>query len=198
MSDNPNPLPSLQMKLQSLEDLPIMSTLPEGYSLRLATQADTVALAFLLGKAFPEIVWTTDRARRDLFEDQTVKEVWIIEFTPLSSSHPLMVATASARQMTPDSTEGYVHWVGAEPEHRGKGLGLAVTLQVLHRFRDWGLDSAVLETDDERIPAISTYEKLGFRPIYETHASYPERWSKIRTQIEEKLQNRETGQESQP
>ena len=197
MSHNPNPLPSLQMKLPTLKDLPPMPTLPEGYSLRLADQTDEVALAFLLGKAFPEIVWTTDRARRDLFEDKTVKEVWIIEFTPSSSSHSLMVSTASARHMERDAP-GYVHWVGAEPEHRGKGLGRAITLQVLHRFREWGLDSAVLETDDVRLPAISTYEKLGFIPIYETHASYPERWSKIRTQIEEKLQNRETGQESQP
>ncbi|HHY83306.1 MAG TPA: hypothetical protein GX505_11630 [Clostridiales bacterium] len=41
-----------------------------------------------------------------------------------------------------------------------------------------GWTSAVLETDDFRLPAIKTYFRLGFQPKF-THESHPDRWDKI-------------------
>ncbi|MDP9363358.1 MAG: GNAT family N-acetyltransferase, partial [Chloroflexota bacterium] len=52
----------------------------------------------------------------------------------------------------------------ADPAHCGRGLGRAVTLATLHRFRELGRRDAVLETDPPRLPAIRLYLALGFRP----------------------------------
>ena len=49
--------------------------------------------------------------------------------------------------------------VASIAEHRGKGLGEAVTLAALQRLRDLGNQSCWLETDDWRIPAIKIYFK---------------------------------------
>ncbi len=186
-----NTIPSLQMKLNSLSAFAKPPVLPEGFAFRRASEADADALSRLLGRSFPEIVWTPDRAHRDFFEDETVKEVWVVETA--SAEGPVLAATTSARHFAPDAP-GYVHWVGADPDHRGKLLGLRVTEQVLHRFREWGLDSAILETDDFRLPAIKTYLKLGFVPVlsHAAHTGYPERWSKIRIELEKSSRNDET------
>jgi mycothiol synthase len=56
-------------------------------------------------------------------------------------------------------------WVAADPSALGKGLGRLVALATLHFMRDeLGADEAFLLTDDERLPAIRTYLRLGFVP----------------------------------
>ena len=58
--------------------------------------------------------------------------------------------TASAWRMSGREEIGGVHMVAVAPAHKGKGLGRAVTLAVLHKFRDEGLSAAELLTDDHR------------------------------------------------
>ena len=65
---------------------------------------------------------------------------------------------------------------------RGLGAGRLVCLAALHSLSARGYKTAVLSTDDERIPAISLYYSLGFRPIY-THGSHKERWEKVLSRI---------------
>jgi len=62
-------------------------------------------------------------------------------------------------------TSGYVHMVALVPEHTKKGLGRVLTAAVLDYFRDQGLRSAFLHTDDHRLAAIKTYLELGFEPM---------------------------------
>lgn len=84
------------------------------------------------------------------------------------------VATATARRI-PEGERGnyppaagslgYLHYVAALPECRGKGAGSAVTAAVLRRLANLGLDECVLTTDDNRLAAIAIYLKLGWLPV---------------------------------
>jgi len=72
--------------------------------------------------------------------------------------------------------------VGVDPDSRGLGAGRLIALAALHSLAERGYKTAVLSTDDERIPAINLYYSLGFRPIY-THESHKERWKKIMAKL---------------
>lgn len=166
------PMPSLFLRRANLSDLPPID-LPDGYTLRTATVSDAEPIAGLLAGAFPEMSWTPDKVHESLLADPSVKTTFVI------ASAGVPVATASVR-LLPDAYpgSGYVHWVGTAPGHRGKRLGLLVSLAVLHEFGLLGCRDAVLETDDFRVPAIKVYLTLGFRPEHR-HESHAPRWAKL-------------------
>lgn len=161
------------MRRLNLDALPALPPPPDGYRLRLAEDADADALAALLRAAFDDDAWTVARVRADLLDASDVVSTFVVDF----DGRP--VATASAR-LRPDSHpgSGYLHWVGALPGHAGKRLGFIVSLAVLHEFVRLNCRDAVLETDDFRLPAIKTYQNLGFRPEFrdETHEA---RWEVV-------------------
>lgn len=84
------------------------------------------------------------------------------------------VATATAR-LIPEGERGkypptagglgYLHYVAALPECRGRGAGSAVTAAVLRRLQELGLNECILTTDDHRLAAIAIYLKLGWLPV---------------------------------
>lgn len=163
--------------LLDLPDLPpplhTLPSLSHPVVLRERTEADDRGLAAVLRAAFPNDEWTPQSVRERLVDDLSVKRVVVLEY------EERIVATASAR-LLPNAYpgSGYVHWVGADPELKGHKLGRIVTLATLHEFVHLGCRDAVLETDDFRLPAIVTYLRLGFEPVFrdETHR---ERWQKI-------------------
>jgi len=158
----------LLMKLPSLAGfLPVARS-----DLRLAKDRDAAGLACLLAAAFPEIKWSADKARQDLFGDPSVAAVYVID------GPEGLLATASARYHATYPGLGYVHWVGVDPAARGQALGTAVMNAVLARFGADGLAAAVLETDDARLPAITSYLAQGFVPQY-PDADHQGRWSAV-------------------
>ena len=168
----------LFMRHPSLAEIPPLPEPPAGYVLRGYQPVDGSGLAALLTRAFGE-AWDEARVRRDLAETPDVEQIYLIAY------HDKLVATASAR-LLPDEYpgSGYVHWVGADPAHQGKGLGRLVSLRLLHHFRAAGLRDAVLETNGFRLPAVRTYLRLGFVP--ERHygdADEQRRWSRLLPQI---------------
>ena len=139
-----------------------MPPLPAGYAVRTFQDGDDEeALARVLTAAFGE-EWSVDRVRTGLTQAPDVLAVYIVTW----QGQP--VATASSRS-APDTFpgSGYVHWVGALPEHAGRGLGAALMGRLLQDFRERGCQDAVLETDDFRLPAIKIYLRYGFLPVYE-------------------------------
>ncbi|MCX6366904.1 MAG: GNAT family N-acetyltransferase [Armatimonadetes bacterium] len=167
-------LSHLRMRRPRLDNLPEL-VLPEGFALRSVTANELPELACLLAASFPELIWTPQKAHEALFADLTVKETLAL----VEEATGIFATTASARLLPerfPDA--GYLHWVGAHQSFRGKGLGRLVTLAVLHKFRERGCTSAVLETQDFRLPALQSYLKLGFEPEHadDTHAA---RWEAI-------------------
>jgi mycothiol synthase len=161
----------LHMRRADLQNLPPLQ-LPEGYVLREYSKGDENGIATLLQTTFGD-VWTTERVQRELTEADDVKQTFVIE------CNGEIVATASARllpQMYPNA--GYVHYVAASPDHAGKKLGFWVSLATLYQFVRLGCVSAVLDTDDFRLPAVKTYLNLGFVPHHtdDTHAT---RWAAV-------------------
>ena len=89
---------------------------------------------------------------------------------------PIATATAVEHQNYPG--EGWYRMVGVRTDARGMGAGRLIGLAALHALRNRGYKSALLSTDDQRIPAINLYLSLGFEPVY-THESHEERWKKV-------------------
>jgi mycothiol synthase len=162
----------------SLDDLPPRPRLPAGYRLRPAVDSDTDALAATLTAAFAE-TWSVDRIRRDLLDAEDVVATFVITHGGRA------VATASNRWVPdrfPDA--GYVHWVGTAPEHTRRGLAAALLIELLWQFAEQGRLTAVLETDDFRHPALRSYLRLGFTPVYEVrNEDHRPRWSAIFTAL---------------
>ena len=74
--------------------------------------------------------------------------------------------------------------VAASPEHRGHQLGYQISLAALHQFVREDVHHAVLQTDDDRLPAIVTYIKLGFSPLL-IHVNQAARWERIYKNLEQ-------------
>jgi mycothiol synthase len=72
--------------------------------------------------------------------------------------------------------------VGVKKEFQGKKLGYYVSLKALLDMKERGYKACVLQTDDFREAAIKTYLRLGFDP-YITHENHPERWVRIRKNL---------------
>lgn len=109
--------------------------------------------------------------------------------TPYHPEHTLyikyqdrLVATVTAIEHADFPGEGWFRMVASDPEFRGKGLGKQVCLAALHSLAKRGYKTAVLCTDDDRIPAIKTYLSLGFEPVY-IHESHRDRWERIYMKI---------------
>jgi len=81
-----------------------------------------------------------------------------------------------------ERSRGLHYRVAADPEHRGKGLGLAVCAQATARFIQAGYRNIYLLTDDFRLPAIKTYLKLGYEPLLFCEGM-AERWESVYRQL---------------
>ncbi|MCX6381106.1 MAG: GNAT family N-acetyltransferase [Armatimonadetes bacterium] len=171
-----NALPQLLMRLASLEHL-TPPALPQGYTLRTYQDSDKESLARTLNNSFPGMGWSVEMVGKRLLEDPTVSKTFVV------TSEGAVVATASSRYL-PDKHlgAGYLHWVGTDPAHQGKKLGMIVSYGALEEFRRNGYAQAVLNTDDFRKSAIAIYLKMGFIPEA-SHESHPERWKTVLTEL---------------
>jgi mycothiol synthase len=170
---------SLVLLRPAVDDVAVRKV-PDGYEVRLAVPDDEPAIATTLTAAFEPTstqvqVFDIARVRRELTEapdvDATFVAVW----------QGQAVATASSRWV-PDRFPGagYVHWVGTDPAHKRRGLAGALLGEVFAHFVKAGRTRAVLETEDHRLPALHSYLRLGFTPVYEVAGEdHRPRWSAI-------------------
>jgi mycothiol synthase len=161
------------MKRRNLEGIP-KPQLPRGFAVRTYQQGDELRWARIIGRAFQTQctanVFKREIADQEMFEPERV-------FFLLHEGEAIGTATAWVK---PDlgRRSGYVHMVAIVPEDTGKGLGKVLTSAVLRFFKERGLRSAYLHTDDERLAAITTYLDLGFEPIIESEA-VRRRWVEV-------------------
>lgn len=160
------------MRLPELSDLPPAPPHEPRYSLRTAAPGDYGQLAGLLSEAFGD-PWDTQRVAAEFSPGNGVEAIYV-------AVSPAGVAATAAARCLPDRypEAGYVHYVGARVSDRGRRLGEVVTRRVLVHFAAAGLNQAVLETDDFRLPAVRTYLRLGFVPEPRTPGE-ARRWSKV-------------------
>jgi mycothiol synthase len=171
----------LRMRRPTLEDLPSAEP-PFGYRLRTFRDGDEAAWGAIMSA--PDGIgadWTVDKVRVSMMEQPQFAADGLF-FAICDAAAELPVASATAWRVPADEyATGYVHMVGALPEHRGKGLGRLVTLATLHYFREHGFGDVILDTDDVRLPAIRTYLGLGFVPMYRQDplSDHVSRWSSV-------------------
>ncbi|WP_170285642.1 GNAT family N-acetyltransferase [Microbacterium rhizomatis] len=142
----------------------LLVPLAPGLALREATAADEKAIAETLAASFEE-EWDVARVRAEFSDAGDVPVTWLVE------DEQGVVGVASERIMPgtyPDA--GYVHYVGVLDRARGRRVGATLTARCLQGFAERGLATAVLETDDFRVPAVVTYLRLGFVPTYRSAA----------------------------
>ena len=164
----------LRMVRPSLENLPELE-LPAGYGMRTYLEGDEAHWARIISDSFGG----RERTAQDTRNEITGRDVFLSDGFYFATYRGLPVGTACAWRQSVDEKEvGYVHMVGVVAEHTGHKLGKWVSLAVLHYFRDNGFISAMLDTDDFRIPAVKTYLNLGFIPVY-VEEGQSERWQDL-------------------
>jgi len=93
------------------------------------------------------------------------------------------IAAAAAWQTLLGSRKmGLVHMVGVDRKYQGRGLGRIITLLVLRWLKERGFHSVMAATEDFRIPALSLYLSLGFKPICRNRLDAL-RWKKVLSRI---------------
>jgi len=163
----------LQMLRPNLEDLG-EAVLPHDYQIRAYEPGDEAAWAEIVNDSLGS-GWDADRCRSELTDCPQFRPDGL--FFATYKEKP--IGTTCAWTQSPGETQvGYVHMVGVMSQHRGKRLGYALSLSVLHFFKDNGFQKSVLNTDDFRLPAIKTYLNLGFKPEY-TDEDHKARWEAV-------------------
>jgi predicted dehydrogenase/GNAT superfamily N-acetyltransferase len=167
--------PQLQMVWpERLLARPPARRLPNGYGLRQYEATDEHDYVELMAKAgFKN--WNHDRV------EQQRQRVIPGGFFLVEHGQSRQLVAAAMAQHTPDELHpqgGVLGWVAGDPEHKGKGLGLAVCAAAVARLISAGYKRIYLRTDDFRLPAIKTYLKLGFEPFLFCDGM-AERWQAI-------------------
>ncbi len=156
-----------------LEQLPEIQ-IPEGYAVRSYRPGDEIHWARIIDASFGG-----NRSAEDVKEEIVNKPQFTPEGLFFATCQGEPVGTACAWRGKPEETEvGQLHMVGVEPEHQGHRLGKLVSICVLHFLKKHSFSMAMLDTDDERLPAVKTYLNLGFRPVYRDD-SHPGRWKAV-------------------
>jgi mycothiol synthase len=174
-SDMPQPV----LVIPSLQKLPLVS-LPQGYFIRSFRPGEEGLWNHLLDAAFDRPSGTTsfaeEMASDPIFEPERIKFLFTEEEE--------LVATASAwHRPAFGARYGYLHWVGAHPEYRGRRLGYWVSLAAMHHASEEGRERMLLETSFGRLPALKLYLNLGFRPVL-TDSRHAENWRQVLAKLD--------------
>lgn len=161
----------LLFRRADLEGLPPAAA-PAGYAIRAILPGEEASAGECLAAAFGD-EWSGERVRSDLSENTFVDRMLV------AVKDGEVAATASAASSEEWGQAGYVHYVAVHPAHQGLALGYWISLAVLHEFRALERTSAVLHTDDHRVPAIKTYLKLGFALDFSANPGFASRWEVI-------------------
>ncbi|MFZ4660077.1 MAG: GNAT family N-acetyltransferase [Caldilineaceae bacterium] len=177
----PSPTPQQQLRMvwpQHLLDQPPVVTVPQGYHLRAYRPGDEPAFYQVMSLAGFE-GW--DMSKLLPWLQKVLPNGWFLVEHEASGQ---LVATAMAvhnpSHYYPFS--GELGWVAAHPDHTGQGLGGVVCAAVTKRLIAAGYSDICLLTDDERLPAIKTYLKLGYRPLIVTR-DMSARWETVCQQL---------------
>jgi mycothiol synthase len=77
---------------------------------------------------------------------------------------------------------GELAWLAADPDHAGKGLGMAVAATVTRRFIEAGYRTIHFYTEHYRLAAIKIYLKLGYVPYLDPPEAF-DIWEEICTKL---------------
>jgi mycothiol synthase len=93
-----------------------------------------------------------------------------------------VAAAAAWHTLSEAKKTGLVHMLGVDRNYQGRGLGRVMLLLVLHLLKERGFHRVMAITEDFRIPAVSLYLSLGFKPQYRNRLDAL-RWKKVLRRI---------------
>lgn len=154
-------MPQLKMIFNAVETPLPELTVAEGFVLRPLEDSELDAYNELRESVgFP--AWTPEYLAQ--FRNKVLKDaLFVIE----DKATGRLCASASAEKtdMADHPELGVLGWVMTHPDYTGKRLGRSVSVAVMHRLYQEGYRAYSLLTDDFRLPAVSTYLKLGWQPL---------------------------------
>lgn len=165
-------LPQLIMRISDLTEIPPIEP-KDGITLRTHRDGDEAAWEEIIESAF---------CQHHDFDLLIRLGGYDPSYVIYAEKDGKLIATATAVENPAYPGEGWFRMIGAHRDSRGLGAGRLVCLAALHSLRDRGYKSVVLSTDDDRIPALTLYYSLGFRPVF-SHESHKERWKTILPKI---------------
>ena len=156
-----NPIETTYVQLEMVrgpEAVPDTPPLPHGYLMRTIEERDRGSYWRLF-----RLVFDTNSRLDDLRTRSLPGGFLVIEHEP---SGDVMASAAAADYVRKGHDEtGSLQWVMTDPAHGGKGLGTAVVAAATRLLAEGGYRRVYLSTDDWRLPAISVYLKLGWKPL---------------------------------
>lgn len=139
---------------------------PDGYALRIPSEAELPAVFEMLVLAFAEH-WGEHEAEEQRFDDwvddpRFRRDLVVVAWAP--GDRPA-AAVLNLLEAAPDgSVRGLLDGVATHPDHRRRGLARACIAESLRLLRDEGATSAYLGVDtDNHNRALALYESCGFR-----------------------------------
>jgi len=162
----------MMMLKMSLEDLsvltepgntPAKTSLPEGYSFRMYSPGMEEEWIRIQDEADDYI-----KADKKLFKQEFYPHQEELPRRMVLLTHEtdlIGTATAWLDDINGDPVTGRLHWVAIVPEYQGRNLAAPLTYFTLSLFPALNCSRAYLLTNAVRIPAISLYLKIGFKPV---------------------------------
>ena len=136
--------------------------LPTGFTMHpLAGERDVSGYVELHRAAFESTSMTYDWRLRTLHMPQYEPELDIVAVAPDGSLAGFCVGWLNAERHT-----GQVEPLGVHPRFHHMGLGRALLLESLRRFKAYGAENVLVETESDRKVARNAYESVGFQPIH--------------------------------
>jgi predicted dehydrogenase/RimJ/RimL family protein N-acetyltransferase len=154
---------------------PPTPVVPEGYALRQYRPADDEAAYLALIAKAKLNLWTHQNIVNNL---QHILPGGFFVVIHHATGRLVATALANHRPAPEHPHGGELGWVAADPDHKGRGLGLAVCAAATARLLSAGYTDIRLLTDDFRLPAIKVYLRLGYEPLL-YRDGMAERWQKV-------------------
>jgi mycothiol synthase len=154
---------------------PAVPAVPQGYALRQYEERDRASYWRLFTSVFDTY------CRLDDLRTAALPGAFHVAEDVASGN---VVASAVAAEYLRDGhpDPGSLQWVMADSAHLGKGLGKAVVAAATADLARARYGRVYLSTDDWRLPAISMYLKLGWKPLLFA-PDMEDRWKTIFEQL---------------
>lgn len=132
--------------------------LPSDFTIRsLQGQQEVAAYATLHRVAFESTSMTTAWRQRTLHMPQYIPDLDIVAVAPDSTLAGFCVGWLNAQRKV-----AQIEPIGVHPYYQQHGLGNALLCEILRRFKAYGADIAIVETESTRLPAQRAYQSVGF------------------------------------
>lgn len=149
--------PQLEM-IRGNEVVPSVPALPPGYELRLVRLDDKQSYSQTFITAFDD-----PSPFGDLMKHTLPEGFFVVEHLPTGTVVAASTAAVYEKSQHPDGHS--LQWVVAHSDHRGTGAGQATIAAATQTLANQAPKYSYLTTDDFRLPAISIYLKLGWKPL---------------------------------